>query len=78
MSWLTDIAGKAENLLNKIDQNAATVIKELDSNNKTNGVQEVTPEEVKDTHKLVAILCTTYSSKHACSFVGKTTVTIDL
>lgn len=26
MSWLTDLAGKAENILNKIDQNAATVL----------------------------------------------------
>ena len=26
MSWITDIAGKAENLLNQIDQNAATVL----------------------------------------------------
>lgn len=28
MSWFTDIAGKAENLLNKIDQNAASVLKQ--------------------------------------------------
>ncbi|KAE8739929.1 hypothetical protein FOCC_FOCC014568, partial [Frankliniella occidentalis] len=28
MSWLTDLAGKAENLLNKIDQNAAVVLKD--------------------------------------------------
>lgn len=26
MSWFTDLAGKAENILNKIDQNAATVL----------------------------------------------------
>ena len=26
MSWITDIAGKAENFLNKIDQNAANVL----------------------------------------------------
>ena len=26
MSWITNIAGKAENLLNQIDQNAANVI----------------------------------------------------
>ena len=28
MSWLSDIAGRAETLLNQIDQNAATVLKE--------------------------------------------------
>lgn len=28
MSWLTDLAGKAENLLNKIDKNAAVVLKD--------------------------------------------------
>lgn len=28
MSWLTDLAGKAENILNKIDQNAATVLQQ--------------------------------------------------
>lgn len=27
MSWLTDIAGRAEEFLNKIDQNAAVVLK---------------------------------------------------
>lgn len=26
MAWLQNLAGKAENLLNKIDQNAATVL----------------------------------------------------
>lgn len=30
MSWLSDLAGKAENLLNKIDQNAAAVIHETE------------------------------------------------
>lgn len=33
MSWLTDLAGKAENLLNKIDQNAAVVLKDKNSIN---------------------------------------------
>lgn len=33
MSWLTDLAGKAENLLNKIDQNAAVVLKDKNSLN---------------------------------------------
>lgn len=28
MAWLQNLAGKAENLLNKIDQNAATVLNE--------------------------------------------------
>ncbi|KAJ6636387.1 Golgin-84 [Pseudolycoriella hygida] len=28
MSWFTDLAGKAENILNKIDQNAATVLQQ--------------------------------------------------
>lgn len=30
MSWLSDLAGKAETLLNKIDQNAAAVIHETE------------------------------------------------
>lgn len=29
MSWFTDLAGKAENILNKIDQNAATVLQSV-------------------------------------------------
>ena len=33
MSWITDFAGKAEELLNKIDQNAATVIQEAKAAN---------------------------------------------
>lgn len=33
MSWLTDLAGKAENLLNKIDKNAAVVLKDKNSIN---------------------------------------------
>lgn len=31
-SWFTELAGKAENILNKIDQNAATVLKNENSN----------------------------------------------
>lgn len=31
MSWFTDLAGKAENILNKIDQNAATVLQQQQS-----------------------------------------------
>lgn len=33
MSWLTDLAGKAENMLNKLDQNAGTVLHHKNSNN---------------------------------------------
>ena len=39
MSWLTDIAGKAETLLNQIDQNAASVLNEPHHpNSKTSNV----------------------------------------
>lgn len=37
MSWFSDLAGKAENILNKIDQNAANVLKiENEQSNETN------------------------------------------
>ncbi len=35
MSWFTDLAGKAENILNKIDQNAATVLQQSVTNPST-------------------------------------------
>lgn len=36
MAWLQNLAGKAENLLNKIDQNAATVLNESTSKSTEN------------------------------------------
>lgn len=33
MAWLQNLAGKAENLLNKIDQNAANVLNETNTKN---------------------------------------------
>lgn len=46
MSWITDLAGKAENILNKIDQNAASVLKtetiENNVNNNSNGIKDAT------------------------------------
>ncbi|KAG4070219.1 hypothetical protein HA402_003909 [Bradysia odoriphaga] len=35
MSWFTDLAGKAENILNKIDQNAATVLHQTSNTKST-------------------------------------------
>ena len=39
MSWLTDIAGRAEDLLNKIDQNAGVI---LETNKSANGTTATT------------------------------------
>lgn len=47
MSWFQDLAGKAENILNKIDQNAATVLQQgaskTDDNNATTSTMERAP-----------------------------------
>lgn len=40
MAWLQNFAGKAENLLNKIDQNAAIVLNESNLNIKFQGLSE--------------------------------------
>lgn len=45
MSWFQDLAGKAENILNKIDQNAATVLQVPKAEgDDVDGLQEVTCE----------------------------------
>lgn len=45
MSWFQDLAGKAENILNKIDQNAATVLQvPKTEGDDVDGLQEVTCE----------------------------------
>lgn len=41
MSWLTDLAGKAENMLNKLDQNAGTVLQHKNSNPEEENLIEV-------------------------------------
>ena len=39
MSWLGDIAGKAENFLNKIDENAGVILKESELNRRPKFIQ---------------------------------------
>lgn len=46
MSWLQDLAGKAENLLNKIDQNAATVLQQSASKSTTEVASVVAPNKL--------------------------------
>ena len=52
MSWFTDIAGKAENLLNKIDQNAATVLSEQ---------QQLQQQRQNDNHNLTEVISSSSS-----------------
>ncbi|XP_031638547.1 golgin-84 [Contarinia nasturtii] len=46
-SWFTDLAGKAENILNKIDQNAASVLKN-DSNDRDQLIEVKTGDDIVD------------------------------
>lgn len=48
MSWLTDLAGKAENMLNKLDQNAGTVLLQKNSNPEEENLIEVKTESSND------------------------------
>lgn len=44
MSWFNDLAGKAENILNKIDQNAATVLQSTNTKSTTYPVESVSDD----------------------------------
>lgn len=46
-SWFSDLAGKAENILNKIDQNAASVLKN-DPNDRDQLIEVKTGEDIDD------------------------------
>lgn len=59
MSWLTDLAGKAENMLNKLDQNAGTVLHHKNSNPEEENLIEVKTEpsvELESTKKNILSL----------------------
>lgn len=47
MSWFTDLAGKAENILNKIDQNAATVLQQSVNTNTTHLDEKLTDTKIE-------------------------------
>lgn len=85
MSWFTDIAGKAENLLNKIDQNAASVLKQtngqIDDDSDASFLlednehsQQSTPIEIsmKSNQKSLSITKTPERNKELLSVNGST------